>query len=887
MTDHAKSPSLTSSRVIATIVLLAGAVTSILAYREGRAGERAHAVAEVEHRAALRHALTREILGHYEDALFGLAGLFTLETRVSREEFVRAASRLEDRIAGVQAFEWVPQVKHSGRAVIEESQRRIAGQETFEFFDAAADGRPVRAPDRADYLPILFVHPLTGNAQVVGYDLAKGPTREVLARARAQRSMQLTPQIRLLQESGQQSGVVMVLPVFRGRDGGPAPAFSQPEDDDGFRGFVQCVFRVNDLLQTVQSRPPATMLEVMFIDAAETDLQRRVLFFGVSNLSRGPAVPTEEAFRQGLYREHPLSFGNREWRVLFRPPDGWLESQYTSMPVLRSGSILLMCGLVAGLVVLNGRRTQLVRREVETRTAELTESRRQLASLVHSLPGMMYRCTYDGQLTVLFLSQGAYELTGWKPEEFMSGAVHFRDCIHPDDLERVREATRRALESQSDVEVEYRVRTKSGAEKWVLSRGRGVYGPDGALNVFEGLAIDITAQKQAEAARLELERKLLEGQKLESLGLLAGGIAHDFNNLLSSILGNASMARLSLNADSGIDGQLRAIESASLRAAELCRQMLAYAGKGRFVVEPTDLSLLVEDLLPLLKISIAHQASLTLKLARTVPPVQADATQLRQIVMNLVLNAADAVADRAGEIVLSTGRQQVDRATLAGCAAGTDLPEGEYVFLEVRDNGAGMTPEVQAKIFDPFFTTKFAGRGLGLAAVLGIVRGHRGALRVDSVPGQGTSFRLFLPPQSTVGSAARSVDADPPTAPKRTGHVLVVDDEEQVRSVLEAMLKVCGFSATGVSDGESAVARFRAEPNRFDIVVLDLLMPGLTGEQTFQALRAIKPDVRVLIVSGYSEGDILGRLGGEGRVAFLAKPFTRATLERRLQELLA
>ncbi len=887
MTDLAKSPSLTSTRVIAAIVVLVGLIASLLAYRAGREAERAQAEAEVEHRAALRHALTREILGHYEDALFGLAGLFTLETRVSRDEFVRAATRLEDQIAGVQAFEWVPLVRHEGRAVVEDAQRRVLEAEKFEFFDVSTDGSPFRAPDRSEYLPILFVHPLRGNEQVTGFDLAKGPTRDVLARARLEKKMQLTHQIRLLQESGSQSGVVMVLPVFRGRDGDPRVGRSQPEDDEGFRGFVQCVFRVSDLLQTVQSRPPATMLEVMFIDAAETDPLRRVLHFAASDATRNRTVPTEDVIRRGLHREHVLSFGNRDWRVLFRPPEGWVERQYTSMPILRSGSILLVCGLIAGLVVLNGRRTQVIRREVETRTVELTESRRQLASLVHSLPGMMYRCTYDGQLTVLFLSQGAYELTGWMPDEFTSGAVHFRDCIHPEDLDRVRDATRRALESQSDVEVEYRVRTKSGADKWVLSRGRGVYSPDGSLNVFEGLAIDITAQKNAEAARLDLERKLLEGQKLESLGLLAGGIAHDFNNLLSSILGNASMARLSLNADSGVDGQLRAIESASLRAAELCRQMLAYAGKGRFVVEPTDLSMLVEDLLPLLKISIAHQASLTLKLARTVPPVQADATQLRQIVMNLVLNAADAVADRAGEIVLSTGHQRVDRATLAGCVAGADLPEGEYVFLEVRDNGAGMTPEVQAKIFDPFFTTKFAGRGLGLAAVLGIVRGHRGALRVDSSPGQGAAFRLFLPPQLATSPALRSTEIESRAGTKRTGSVLVVDDEDQVRAVIEAMLKVCGFNAIGVADGESALTRFRGEPDRFDIVVLDLLMPGLTGEQTFRALRAIKPDLRILIVSGYSEGDILGRLGGGGRVAFLAKPFTRATLERRLQELMA
>jgi CheY-like chemotaxis protein len=251
------------------------------------------------------------------------------------------------------------------------------------------------------------------------------------------------------------------------------------------------------------------------------------------------------------------------------------------------------------------------------------------------------------------------------------------------------------------------------------------------------------------------------------------------------------MARLTLKPDSGVDEQLRAIEGASLRAAELCRQMLAYAGKGRFVVEPSDLSMLVEDLLPLLKILIAHQASLKL-----------------------------------------------------------DLPRG-------------------------------------LAAVLGIVRGHRGALRVDSKRGSGSIFRLFLPPQRASRDPRNSLAPGTLDPLRQSGHVLVVDDEDQVRSVLVAMLKVCGFTADAESDGAAAVERFRANPAAYDVMLLDLLMPGMNGEQTLRAVRAIRPDIRVLIVSGYSEGDILGRIGGGRSVGFLAKPFTRSTLEERLRELLA
>ena len=865
------------NRVVVGAILLVGLAVSIFSYVDGRASEREHAIAEFEHRAALRHALTREILGHYEDALFGLSALFALEANISLQEFIRATSRLQGRIAGVKAFEWVPHVSHEARARVETAQPRSGSGASFEFVEYAADGSPRRALDRNFYYPILYVHPLEGNERALGVDLSLGPTREVLEQARASRQTMVSHPIRLLQETGNQPGVVMILPVYRMTNSGG--------NREHFAGFVQCVFRVHDLLETAYSRQPGTMLDMLFVDRSESDPARRVLYYRPSDRMAERPFPSEAEFGRGVTKDYPLPFGGRDWHVVFRARAGWLEDEYTSMPLLRSGSVLVLAGLIAGLVHVTGRRTEIIRREVRERTAELAESRRRLANTLHALPGMSYRCRYDGQLTVLFVSDGAFELTGWTAAEFTSGVVHFRDCIHPDDLGRVRDYTREALQERKDVEIEYRLKTKSGKEKWVLSRGRGAYEADGKLEVFEGLAIDITAQKTSESARLDLERKLLEGQKLESLGLLAGGIAHDFNNLLSSILGNASMARLSLAPGNPIDDQLRSIETASLRAAELCRQMLAYAGKGRFVVEPTDLTALANDLLPLLRISIAHQATLTLKLGENVPPVLADATQIRQIIMNLVLNAADAIVDRGGDIVISTGVMQADYSMLTACAAGADLPAGEYAFVEVRDTGSGMTPEVQAKIFDPFFTTKFAGRGLGLAAVLGIVRGHHGALHVQSTPGVGSSFRLLLPPApKTV--PVKSTETTPPRSGPRTGNFLVIDDEEEVRGVMVAMLKVCGFSATVAVDGETGLKEFREKQDCFDAVVLDLLMPGMSGEQTYRSLRALKPNVRVLLVSGYSEGDILGRLGGGPNLAYLGKPFTRATLDRKLRELL-
>ncbi len=874
-----------SHRSVVAGVLVLGAAIAVVSYQLGRDGEREKAEAEFAHRASLRHVIAREILSRFEDTLFGLSTLFTLDTSVTRLEFARATSRLEGRIAGAQAIEWVPLVPHEQRAATEAMLQRVDPRRPAGLIEFDEAGQTRAAAVRPWHYPIVYVQPVAGNEAALGYDLMAGPTRATLEEARASREMRVTPQIRLVQERADQMGVVMVWPVFQARRAPNGQLLSEDRAADPFIGFLQCVFRVHDLLETAHSRQPDTMLDMLFYDASEPDPARRILYHRPADDAAPRSPVAVEEFRRGVSTEFRLPVGRRDWRVSFRPRAGWLEAQRTTMPLLRSCSLLLLSGLVAGLVLLIGRRTETIRREVRERTAELAESRRHFAHLLHALPGMAYRCSYDDQLTVLFLSEGARELTGWTAEEFTSGAAHFRDCIHPEDLGRVRDATRTALEGRTDIEVEYRIRTKAGAEKWVLSRGRGVYGTDGSLDIFEGLAIDITAQKEAEAARLALERKLLEGQKLESLGLLAGGIAHDFNNLLSAVLGNAGMVRLALPDGHAAVGQLQAIETASLRAAELCRQMLAYAGKGRFVIEPTDLTLLTEDLLPLLRISVAHQAVLKLSLARGLPAVMADATQLRQIVMNLVLNAVDAIGERGGEIHLTTGVMSADPALLETCVAGAGLTPGDYVFLEVRDTGSGMSAQVLAKIFDPFFTTKFAGRGLGLAAVLGIVRGHHGALHVQSAPGVGSTFRLLLPP---VREAPVPAKAGPVAASRwqRAGRILVVDDVDAVRFVLAEMARTFGFTPTVAADGFEALEAFREKPESFEAVVLDLLMPRMNGEQTLKEMRALRADVPVLLVSGYSEGDILGRLGGGGPLAFLAKPFTRDSLERKLRELL-
>jgi PAS domain S-box-containing protein len=383
---------------------------------------------------------------------------------------------------------------------------------------------------------------------------------------------------------------------------------------------------------------------------------------------------------------------------------------------------------------------------------------------------------------------------------------------------------------------------------------------------------DITERRRNEAEKAAMEEKLRETQKLESLGLLAGGIAHDFNNLLTGILGHANLARRS-TVPSEIDACLEQVEQSTERAAELCGQMLAYAGKGRFEIGHVDLSAAVHETTSLIRASIGRTVRLELQLAMGLPIVEGDLTQIRQIIMNLVLNGAEATEDRAGVIRVTTGVMDADAAYLASTHLSPDLPEGSYVFLEVADNGRGMNAETVTRIFDPFFSTKFTGRGLGLAAVLGIVRGHNGALKVESQEGVGTTFRLLLP-ASTVIASAEVETVEPAPIWHGRGLALVVDDEPSVRHVATRMLVSMGFEVETAASGAEAAELLHERPaEAFSVVLLDLTMPGSRGDETYRELSAIRPGLPIILMSGYSHQEASTLFEGEDLAGFLQKPF--------------
>jgi PAS domain S-box-containing protein len=477
-------------------------------------------------------------------------------------------------------------------------------------------------------------------------------------------------------------------------------------------------------------------------------------------------------------------------------------------------------------------------------------------------------------------SDELFRIYGLSPADGTFTFEQWIESVHADDRAAVRESFAAALEEHRCWEGEFRIVRPDSTIRWIAAKATIFFGEDGAAVRVITTQMDVTERRRAEEAHFN-------AQKLNSIGLLAGGVAHDFNNILTGILGNASM--LLEDSSAGPDGRapdsrVQAVIDAAQKAAELTRQLLAYAGKGQFVVEELDLSEVVRDMSGLLRSAVPKSIALQMDLAGRLPAVTADACQMQQILMNLVTNAAEAIGDqKAGTIVVTTGAG-VPAPDSSG--AETGMAGGEYVYVQVSDTGCGMDDATKAQIFDPFFSTKFTGRGLGLAAVSGIVRAHGGGISVASAPGAGSTFRVSL----------RASGGYPRTHRESTGFhasvtgaykLLVVDDEECVRDVAREALIRHGYDVIFARDGQEAITVFEREAGEIDLVLLDLILPRLNGAEVLEKIRRLRPHARVLVTSGHSAQEAQRLCSAHGAQAFLAKPYTAERLVRAVGSVIA
>ena len=557
----------------------------------------------------------------------------------------------------------------------------------------------------------------------------------------------------------------------------------------------------------------------------------------------------------------------------------------------------------------------------------LQESEARYRTLLGAIPDPVVVYNPEGKVT--YVNDAFPRIYGWSKEELMGNRIDF---VPPEETEATQKAWGRSLENGTAF-LETKRLNKKGELLDIQVRTAILRDQEGIHVLSIVIHHDITALKQAEMAlrkahddlelrveertvelakaneelydkiaeskqaqeeKLAIERQMLHAQKLESLGVLAGGIAHDFNNILAAILGNADMALYELSPKSPARDNLQAIVKASKRAAELIKQMLAYSGKGRFVIEPIDAGKIIREMTHLLEVSITKNAVINYNLFENLPTFDGDVTQIRQVIMNLITNASEALGDNSGVITLSTGVIDCDRAYLDNvhevlkASLDEPLPEGVYNYIEVTDTGCGMDAETIDKVFDPFFTTKFTGRGLGMSAVLGIVRGHKGALKIFSEVDKGTTFTILFPANELSDNchAVRRNDKTEEKDWRGGGTVLIADDEETVCAVGKQMLDRMGFSVLTAPDGHEALEMFREHANEIVCVLLDLTMPHMDGVEAFRAMRRLHPGVTVILCSGYNEQDATQRFAGKGLAGFIQKPYDMAVLREKLKKVL-
>ena len=398
----------------------------------------------------------------------------------------------------------------------------------------------------------------------------------------------------------------------------------------------------------------------------------------------------------------------------------------------------------------------------------------------------------------------------------------------------------------------------------------------------EGCVIAMVRDTTEERKKQEMEAPLQHVQKLESLGVLAGGIAHDFNNILMAIAGNTELALCDLPSTSPARDHLFSIETSNRRAADLCRQLLAYSGKGRFVNEMINLSALVNEIVNMLKVSISKLTTLSLDLDDSLPLAEGDPTQIRQVLMNLVINASEALSDQNGIVSITTGTIDASAEDLAKMTFSTDKIPGPRCYLEVTDTGCGMDQATKDRLFEPFFTTKIEGRGLGMAAVIGIVRGHHGDLDLTSDPGLGTTFRVYFPVAGEASLLAGPVDVNE-SLWRGSGLVLVVDDEEPVRNIATQMLARLGFESIVAKNGQEAVEIFTARRDEISCVLMDLTMPTMGGEEAWHKMRLLDPAVKVILASGYNKQELIRDSTLQNRAHFVHKPYSLTLLSQTLR----
>lgn len=507
----------------------------------------------------------------------------------------------------------------------------------------------------------------------------------------------------------------------------------------------------------------------------------------------------------------------------------------------------------------------------------LRESEEQYRLLVKNLPSIVYKGFKD--FAVEFFDNKIEALTGYSKDQFNLKQMKWSDIIVPEDLKTARESFVQALKTDRSYIREYRIQTASGDIIWIQDRGQIICDDQGRIEYVSGVFFDMTARKLGEQALTDKENQLQHAQRMEAIGTLAGGVAHDFNNLMMGMLGNLSLILYDIEPEHRYYDKLQNIEKLIKNGSKLTSQLLGYARQGKYEVKPVDLNQIVIESCETFG-RTKKEIAIHMELAEDLLAVNADEPQMQQVLLNLYINAADAMPN-GGDLFLTT----LNITHLEMQDKKYDPKPGDYALLKVTDNGSGMDVEIVKRIFDPFFTTKEMGQGtgLGLASAYGIIKGHGGYIDVESEKGHGTTFSIYLPASNMLVSRPSEVSD---SLCRGSETILLVDDEEMVLEVSVQIFESLGYTVLAAPNGEEAVEIYQSNRHKIDLVILDMIMPNMSGGETYDKLREINPDIQVILSSGYSINGQAREILARGCVGFIQKPFSMQDLSLKIRDIL-
>ncbi len=848
---HARGPWL-----LALVVLMVSLGATLIAWNASRQAQERRDILRLNRFVSRTEQGLQNRLGRYEDLARGAQGFFASEPlHLSVEQWHTYVARLElaVRHPGLTSLAFISRVPASELETFMKERPQLRGK----YHRPLSDPMSLRDPGQGgDHLIIELCEPGSRSLKALGLDVGTSHTQRMAAeRAMDTGQPVLSGLLYFTQPEGRQDAVALFVPVYWGTEMPEAPGARR----SALRGLVSAGILLKPLIDDItRGEDQGVAFELVDAFAAQ----------GPQWLYATPDWPAggkPDAVRM-------LDIGGRGWQLRYAIKPGFYDTEG------RHQSLFLLLGGLAVSISL----AAVVWSLAGTRIRALNLAQNMNASLYEALQRNRSHLAYtplavietDSAFLIREWNPTAERIFGYSREEALGQDP--RLLIPQDGQAEVPSRREALLSSPGGTRITMDNLTRTGQRilcDWYNTALRDERGKFiGAIF----LADDVTDRRRAESA-------LRQAQKLESLGVLAGGIAHDFNNLLTAILGNTEVAMDRIPDDPALRSALHRIEATTQRGSDLARQLLAYAGKAHFSIRPLDLNAIILEMGDLLSVSISKKVALRQDLQPGLPPVEADSAQFQQVVMNLVINASEAIGDRPGTVTLRTRSVSYSRAELSANFPGQVLEPGPYVRMEVEDDGCGMDAETIGRIFDPFFTTKFTGRGLGLSAMLGIVRGHRAGIHVESTPGEGTTFILLFP--ASEATVTLLVPEAEPTL-SMSGTVLVVDDEGIIRDLARSALESSGFRVLEARDGLEAVELFQSGRESVDLVLLDMTMPRMGGADAFRRIREMHPEMRVLLTSGYTQKESLESLADLPPDGFLQKPFRIRELVSKVRDIL-